>query len=114
MTNFKVVSAGAKELDILGKFAIPLTVEEALGLSIEKWTLIVKKLRENPDLFINDGGPDTCGLCQMFFDYYCDGCPVQKATGYSGCRATPYDNDWDGQSLLAAERELEFLESLTI
>ena len=103
---------------------------EALKGSIRKWESIV----EGTGL---DRGPDNCPLCQKFNSddegenthFMCDGCPVAKATGETGCHGSPYyearpvvalpRNTTGGydftnhpERLEACKAELEFLRSL--
>ena len=62
-----------------------MTYKEALNSSILKWDHVVR------------GGYDKaakdCMLCHQFIDNKCDGCPVRKDTGQSGCHGSPYE-DW--------------------
>ena len=60
---------------------------EALEGSIKKWTAIVRSTKAE------DRGVRNCPLCQLFFSDYCMGCPVEKKTGVSGCKGSPYI-DW--------------------
>lgn len=58
-----------------------------LERAIRKWELIVAGVGE-------DRATGDCPLCQTFLrggDRNCNGCPVRKATGLSGCAGTPYE-----------------------
>ena len=103
----------------------PTSVEEALDISIAKWEYIVEHYYEfdtdRYDGSFQDGGPDTCGLCMMFFyDRDCDGCPVMEATGKPCCYDTPYNEHADAtyekelteETRRIARKELDFLKSL--
>lgn len=62
-------------------------VQEAINGSVQKWLDISTGHAE-------DQGSDNCPLCQLFFygigEERCEGCPVYKKTGKSGCLDTPY------------------------
>lgn len=94
----------------------------ALRGSIKKWRAIEEGRGA-------DEGISNCPLCKEFITSQCDGCPVDVASGGSGCGGTPYDGfyEWNrlrtnafevlnprvhtkGVRLARAERE--FLESL--
>lgn len=64
-----------------------------------------------------------CDLCDTFLDNDCEGCPVYNKTKEKGCLGTPYveavscfvddqRNFKNPNFILAAQKELEFLESL--
>lgn len=80
---------------------------KALKGSIKKWEKIV-------DGTGTDKGPDNCPLCKLFFDSTdCLGCPVNNATGKTGCRGTPYDDySLAADKHVPALAELDFLKSL--
>ena len=56
---------------------------EALQKSIDKWKNIVDNGGE-------DNGALNCPLCEMCAGLLCDGCPIKKKTGATGCWGTPY------------------------
>jgi hypothetical protein len=86
----------------------------ALQGSIRKWESIARG-----EEF--DRGVSGCSLCQLYFNYHCQGCPVHKITG-NRCNGTPYET-WDdlgglNQTADCPERkqvalaEVRFLKSL--
>jgi hypothetical protein len=87
--------------------------QAALERSIAKWQGIVAGTTR-------DLGPSNCGLCQLFLNASCKGCPVFERTGQTSCRGTPYsdytviDEIAPDRALDAAKREVEFLESLRV
>ena len=87
----------------------------ALKASIVKWeaNAAVNDL-ENATM-----GPETCPLCQLFHNYFCDGCPVFAAVDERRCVKTPYNKCYDAHDLrrltafkAAALKEVAFLKSL--
>ena len=90
----------------------------ALGASIEKWKR--NSVAESQDAYLID--VVNCPLCDLFFSYYCDGCPVKEKTGENSCYETPYIDasraytDWDDDNGKLARKlaleEVAFLESL--
>jgi hypothetical protein len=99
----------------------PTTKEEAFLISIAKWRMIVKQLRE--DWVINDtGSTHTCGLCIKYLDTDeyrhrpCFHCPIFQKTGERWCDGTPIkqfeDAHFSWEKLEIAEQELKFLEDL--
>jgi hypothetical protein len=95
--------------------------KEALALSVEKWQLVVKFLREKPGSCLDSGGASTCALCMMHSDECVrmgkdkrtrtlTRCPVYRASGCDQCRCTPYMRAWN--SVEWAEREVRFLQAL--
>lgn len=101
----------------------PKTPEEALLISIAKWTILSK----DPS-FQSDGGADTCGYC-MYYKMResvstvpaCGRCPIYRRTKQINCLDTPY-LDWaiqnepnvngnEKRKLKAAKKELDFLKS---
>ena len=101
-----------------------------LDISIEKWRTISYFLRHGPigAAFESEGGKSNCALCYFFWKD-CESCPVFLRTGKYFCSRTPYE-EWDwaledyrdadeetveqatANLLIAAEKEVEFLESL--
>ena len=79
--------------------------EDPLELSIQKWVDIVNGIED-------DHGGFDCALCKAYPDVGCTGCPVQKETGYSNCRGTPYTRYVIERTRENAQRELNFLISL--
>ena len=60
---------------------------EALKKSIIKWGKIAKSTKEK------DLGSYNCGLCGLFGDVACVGCPIYSKTNKKYCRDTPY-TEW--------------------
>src|SRR3990172_1778234 len=60
---------------------------EALKKSIIKWGKIAKSTKEK------DLGGYNCGLCGLFVDVACVGCPIYSKTNKKYCRDTPY-TEW--------------------
>lgn len=62
--------------------------KEALLKSIEEWEGKLTKLehKETPTL-----SPNSCPLCEQYWESLCIGCPVFTDTGYRGCSHTPYN-----------------------
>lgn len=77
----------------------------ALEGSIKKWEAIV-------DGSGKDMGCDNCPLCKLFYDDWCDGCPVKERTGLAECYGSPYENYRNCRSDANAKAELDFLKSL--
>jgi len=95
-------------LNVVGKLD-PQTLAEALTLSIKKWQTIV-----NYGKYVNNGDSHTCALC-LFYDSECESCPI--GTSHEDCHNTPYvdycnSEDNDEEAMEAAQREVEFLQSL--
>ncbi len=85
-----------------------LTAVKALTESIAHW----ERLRDG--VSGEEMGPDSCALCDAWFDYGCIGCPIRERTQFSGCTRTPYHDAtfavYGSPSMArVAERELEFL-----
>jgi hypothetical protein len=75
----------------------PKDPASALADSIEKWEFLAEWCEEHPDDPIpQDGGIDTCALCQLYEprETDCIACPVKKRTGKSECDDTPYIEYW--------------------
>ena len=98
-----------KWFDIQGKTfsskQIPSTYWEAVNKSLNKWRLISIG-------FLPDDDIETCGLCNLYIDLDCEGCPIFEATGLPYCEETPFikwalnkDKEW-------ADIELNFLYSV--
>lgn len=95
----------------------PRTPRQALRASIEKWVFVGALV--GCGLGVDDGGSDSCALCQLYLDDNCKGCPVRGRTGKRGCRGTPYDkwrefalDDESEERRQVAEEEELFLRSL--
>jgi len=97
--------------------------EDPLDLSIEKWVDIVEHLNKITRFeeynWRLELGSFNCALCQIYSRYICNGCPIKKASGHSGCNETPhrsFHKAWLTKNLesmrKAAIAELEFLKSL--
>lgn len=94
--------------------------KKALEGSIAKWK---RNARARTPEIVRLSVAD-CPLCDLYWDSYCDGCPVALRTGEAKCRETPYidaasaHDDWEwgdsdgGPFRTAAKKEVEFLRSL--
>jgi hypothetical protein len=71
-----------------------LTLDEAFEASIKKWEFLRDYYRDNSHEPIKDGGIRSCGLCMLFWENNCKGCPIAE-TGHAGCVATPYEEYQD-------------------
>lgn len=89
--------------------AKPHSTSEALELSIKKYEVISYLLRSKKYPYILSGG-SSCGLCMIFSDSNCDGCPIKETTGNRSCAGTPYK--YFIATPEEAEEELAFLKSL--
>lgn len=93
---------------------------EALELSIAKYAYILSKKPMLP----YDVGYHSCGLCWLYSDSGCSGCPISTRTKEPGCKETPwYDVNfalielkYTGKGMdeffNAVEKEIDFLYSL--
>lgn len=92
-----------------------LTEREALELSIQKWEIIVDRLREGLAIE-GDGGYATCACCHKYCGNKkaCHGCPIMKQTGQPYCVGSPYLQFSDEPTLKNAYAELNFLRSLLL
>jgi hypothetical protein len=75
----------------------PMTQKEAKELSLELWTY----LAEHPECYAKNHVPKElyseiaelscqCPLCEMFYGYDCEGCPLSMA----GCCCGLIDSPW--------------------
>jgi len=62
---------------------------KALKGSIMKWEAIVAETGI-------DNGTDNCPLCRLFYDNFCEGCPVVSKGGRR-CSQSPYQEWLDAQ-----------------
>lgn len=99
----------------------------ALELSIVKWESVVQ-YHQSPAgralaaqaVWLEDDGPMTCGLCMLYYDEQCVGCPIARRTGHALCLGTPYQKYVHARTLARsnetllrhAKAELAFLKSL--
>lgn len=70
---------------------------KALEGSIAHWERLLKCVKDDdPAGARQEGwGPDSCALCQEFYDNGCEGCPVKAITGYLHCIGSPwYRANW--------------------
>ena len=96
-----------------------LTADQAWEVTFAKWETIRDTCSSGNQ--IADGGPQTCGLCALYFYGHseeCELCPIAKA-GYPGCSGSPYPDyrkaielDSLDAASIAAQRELEFLNKI--
>ncbi len=88
---FEIVHRDEKQNPILNCLLPRITSDrQAWEVSLEKWNVIYT-LNLN-GILIEDGGPQSCGLCKMYFyghEDECEECPL-LAAGYPGCENTPY------------------------
>ena len=112
----------------------------ALDACIEKWKLNLLAMAPDQAHIYKD----TCALCTIYYNTeppYCKGCPVAERSGYYGCTGTPWMEcrstylDWKnyyisaltsgrsddphvdryrGLFRAAAQKEIDFLESLRV
>jgi hypothetical protein len=88
----------------------------ALEKSIAHW----KRLATGTQDTLENTGPGSCALCQLFWGGLydrCEGCPVKDETGQRLCHGTPYSaaseiGIGNPGFKSAARKELKFLESL--
>lgn len=88
---FEIVQHNGNENPVL-HCLLPQIVSDKLAweVSLEKWKLIYTLNMSG--ILVEDGGPQTCGLCKMYFYGHadeCEECPILLA-GYPGCDGTPY------------------------
>lgn len=92
----------------------------ALEASIRHWK---ENLKEATEGFSGDVDTSrrSCALCDRFFDFACEGCPIRERTGQPFCLGTPYPLACEKLDRLdrgpysleeLIEDEIEFLESL--
>lgn len=96
----------------------PTTMSEGMDISIVKWKTIIEYIKTNNVLPLC-GAMDTCGLCMMYHQDSCNGCPIAEKTGYTFCQNTPHEEweDIDNPGLVkdgleVATKELEFLQQI--
>lgn len=101
--------------------------DTGLALSLRKWAVLAASIDRlaawlGPDqpVYIDEGGYDTCALCQSFMDcgHGCFGCAIFEYTRVPLCDDTPYV-DLHGDAVMPicewqdiADREVEFLTML--
>lgn len=81
----------------------PETPGVALALSEAKWEVIAEKA------VIEDGGRTTCGLCMLYYDDNCGGCPIAEYTHTEYCHDTPYYEWIENKTKSNAKKELRFI-----
>jgi hypothetical protein len=116
------IAAGAtsdelnKKNTTCGERRMDNATQAALEESIAKWEGIVAGTE-------TDHGPRNCGLCRLYLDANCFGCPVAKQTGTGGCRSTPYrcycdlradQGERHPDTIAAAREEVAFLKGLRV
>lgn len=91
------------------------SIQEAWAITFDKWRTL-KALQEDGKV-VDDGGWETCGLCDLFFPgcYQSHvGCPIE-VYGHAACVDTPYEDysewsTWSGNDNdNSASDEYEFL-----
>lgn len=101
--------------------------KEALEKAIDKYTkhveLVNQHINKNTTIMaigINIG-PQSCSLCNLFYEHDCKGCPIYNKTGIILCQNSPYKEiEWlfcskrpiTQSTVEAFESELNFLISL--
>lgn len=89
---------------------------EALRGSIKKWEGVVAGTIKNE-------GQSNCPLCKLFWNKFCEGCPVSEHTGRMACEGSPYYSYWvmvdlqnidarSEEAISTAQAELDFLKAL--
>jgi hypothetical protein len=96
----------------------PLSVHDAFDISIAKWKTIVLLHKDGAGSFY-EGANTTCGLCMLYWEAHCYGCPIAEHTGTELCHDTPYYNyDLEDEYnepedlMLRAQDEVDFLVAL--
>ena len=74
---------------------------EALKKSIIKWEKIAKSTKEK------DLGGYNCGLCGLFVDVACVGCPIYSKTKKKYCKDTPFI-EWSHHAQLHGRNDTYF------
>jgi hypothetical protein len=70
----------------------PDTLEETFEIAFRKWVFLRNYYTEKrSEALVRDSGPTTCGLCMLFIENDCAGCPI-AAAGHKRCSETPYEN----------------------
>jgi hypothetical protein len=88
---------------------------KAMSISIAKWITIVNHYSTSKKR-IGDGAMSTCGLCMLFYNIDCVGCPIAIKSDDTYCDGTPYNHYCNAnisrdtkEMLKAAVDELSFL-----
>lgn len=88
-------------------------VKQAILASIEKWE------KKAAGVDTDDIGPEDCPLCQLFFKFRCEGCPILAKTGSHFCYDTPYSayvrilvKGTKDEIMEKAQEEVDFLKTL--
>ena len=100
------------------------SADTGLALSLRKWVVLAASidrlaawLGADQRVYIDEGGYETCALCQAFIDRGrgCHGCAIFEYTRVALCNDTPYADlhgdvvkpicEWQN----VADREVEFL-----
>ena len=89
-----------------------MSPKRLLKLSILKWKTIVAFMEKYPEREIRDGGKESCACCLVYFDRYCEGCPIYDFTGHTCCDWTPYHEFNQFPTLENAQKEVKFLEKV--
>lgn len=89
-----------------------LNIEEAWEKTFEKWNLVAEGY-----IFIGmNSSIECCGLCNLFRNLRCEGCPIKIKTGRNFCFCTPnsdYNNDLSiDKRISIAMCEIEFLNTI--
>jgi hypothetical protein len=85
--------------------------ETAREESIKHWVRMMHGVPTGEGVYAAD-----CALCNMFYEYACNGCPVSEYTGQYDCHDTPWRAARDAvetpKFYNAAYNMVEFLKSL--
>jgi hypothetical protein len=92
-TSFKVFSHDGCRDEILYLGIPPVTLQEAFWKTMAKW----RCMRKHPRAVLDSAA--TCGLCTLFIERYCRGCPIAER-GFVLCNGSPFE-DWERASDLA-------------
>ena len=79
------------------------TLREAFEKSLEKWRLIIDGFDPHGDDI------ETCGLCDLYYEENCVGCPIYNITNDVYCERTPFEKWSKNPSTKNAKMELDFL-----
>lgn len=82
-------SLKVKSIAELASIRYAVSLKEAWEKTFTKWYLIAQLKFDHPiDVQCNAA---NCGLCNLFIDNHCDGCPIEQYTKSASCLNTPLD-----------------------
>jgi hypothetical protein len=85
-TELKFDNSGVTQIPAYHSIIRAHNIHEAFEKTFVKWYLIAKE-----GAWFNEPA-SSCGLCNMYYDSNCYGCPIQRYTGYKYCKNTPYND----------------------